>query len=311
MTISEAVRLLREKDEYLLLTHQKPDGDTMGSASALCHALRTIGKTAYLYRNPQFFDNTPWIAEPYLAPAGYEGKYTIAVDTAAENMLPVGYQGKPDLCIDHHPSNTFYAAHTVLNASKAACGEIVLEIVRELCGSIDKTAADLLYIAISTDTGCFVYGNTTAETFRAAAELCDAGADYAVYNKLLFRTSTRERIALEGLIFSSLRYYHNGLTAFAFVTHEMMEKTGAKESDCADIAALPGRVEGVATSAVIKENGDNSCKISVRTNGIVNANRVCGRFGGGGHAMAAGCTIKGGVDEVAQLLADAIAEESK
>ncbi len=311
MTLEQAAQLLRENDEYLILTHQRPDGDTMGSAAALCHVLRLMGKTAYLFNNPQFEDNLPWVVEPYLAPEGYEGKFVVAVDTASETMFPIGFKGKAKLCFDHHPSNTGYAEHTVSMNNKAACGEIILELIHHLAVKLDKTAANLLYVAISTDTGCFVYGNTTADTFRAAAELCDAGAEHRIYNKILFRTSSKQRIVLEGMIYSSMRFYHDGKTVFAFVTREMMEKSGAKEKDCTDIAALPGRVEGACTSAVIKEVGDNHCKISVRTNGIVNANHVCNKFGGGGHAMAAGCTINKGVDEAAALLEAAIAEELK
>lgn len=309
MTTNEAARLLRDKDGYLILTHMRPDGDTMGSAAALCCALRSIGKTAHVYNNPQFIDYMPWITEPYLAPEGYKGEYIIAVDTAAENLFPQGFKGRADLCIDHHPSNTGYAGETVLSGDKASCGEVVMEIIRQLAGGFDKTVADLLYIAISTDTGCFVYGNTTGETLRAAAELCDAGACNTALNKVLFRTSSRARLALEGLIFSSMRFYHDGRSVFVFVTREMMEKTGATENDCTDIAALPGRVEYATTSAVIREVSDKHCKVSVRTNGLVNASRVCAKFGGGGHLMAAGCSMDKDIEETAELLAKAIAEE--
>ena len=309
MTVNEAVRLLREKDEFLIITHMRPDGDTMGSAAALCHGLTSIGKTAYVYRNPQFIDNMPWITEPFLAPEGYEGKFTIAVDIADDGLFPKGFTGKADLCIDHHPSNSSYAEMTLLNGEKASCGEIVMEVLKELCGNIDKTAADLLYIAVSTDTGCFVYGNTKADTLYAAAELCRAGASNTALNKLLFRTSSRARLLLEGLIFSSLRFFHENKTVVAVVTREMLQKAGATENDCSDLAALPGRVDGASTSVLIKETDDNSCKISVRTNGVVNANAVCRRFGGGGHDMAAGCSINKGIEEAVMLLVNAIGEE--
>lgn len=309
MTINDTVQLLRENDNFILITHIRPDGDTIGSASALCYALRKIGKTAYLFNNPQFEDSYNWIAEPYLAPEGFMPKYTVTVDLADEGLFPRGFKGDVDLCIDHHGSNTSYAKNTIVLPDKASCGEVVLEIVKTLCGGLDSTVADLLYVAVSTDTGCFVYGNTTGETHRAAAELCDAGASNAYLNKILFRTSSRERLALEGLIFSSLRYYNDGKTVIAILTKEMLEKAGATEKDCQDIASLPGRVEGAFSSAVIKEVDENHCKISLRTNGIVNANSVCGRFGGGGHKMASGCAMEKNCFEAAGIIADAIAEE--
>lgn len=308
MTVSETVEFLRKNDNYLILTHMRPDGDTMGSAAALCHGLRQAGKTAFLFPNPQFADNHPWITEPYLPGREYESNCTIAVDIAHPALFSKGFKGKADLCIDHHPSNTGYASNTLLKSDKASCGEIVMEVVKELCGGIDKTAADLLYIAVSTDTGCFVYGNTTGDTLQAGAELCRAGASNTALNKILFRTSSKERIKLEAMILSDFRYFHEGKTVFAVVTRAMLEESGATENDLSDIAALPGRVEGGCVSAVIRENEDGSCKVSLRTNGAVNASDVCSRFGGGGHAMAAGCNINENMEKAIELLAQAIGE---
>ena len=310
MTISEVVEILRENDNFIIITHIRPDGDTIGSSSALCYALRKIGKTAYLYNNPQFEDSYPWIVEPYIAPEGFAPNYTVSIDMADEHLFPQGFKGNVDLCIDHHPSNTFYAKNTLVWADKASCGEAVMEVVKELCG-LDAVVADLLYVAVSTDTGCFVYGNTTGDTLRAASELCYAGARNSYLNKLLFRTSSKARLALEALVFGSLRYYHDGKTVISVVTKEMLDKAGAKEQDCQDIAALPGRAEGAFTSAMIKEIDENHCKVSLRSNGIVDANKVCANFGGGGHKMASGCSIDKNCLEAAELLADIIAAEYK
>ena len=310
MTISEVVEILRANDNFLILTHVRPDGDTIGSASALCYALRKFGKTAYLYNNPQFGDSYPWIVEPYIAPEGFEPSFTASIDMADEQLFPQGFKGAVDLCIDHHPSNTHYAKDTLLWADKASCGEVVMEVVKELCG-LDAAVADLLYVAVSTDTGCFVYGNTTGDTLRAASELCYAGARNAYLNKILFRTSSKARLAIEALIFSSLRYYHDGKTVISIVTKEMLEKAGATEQDCQDIAALPGRAEGAFTSVTIKEIDESHCKVSLRSNGIVDANKICANFGGGGHKMASGCAIDKSCEEAAELLAEFIAAEYK
>ena len=185
-----------------------------------------------------------------------------------------------------------------------------MEVVKEL-GSLDAEVADLLYIAVSTDTGCFVYGNTTGDTLKAASELCFAGARNAYLNKILFRTSSKARLALEGLIFASLRYFHDGKTVISLVTKKMLDEAGATELDCQDIAALPGRAEGAFSSVTIKEIDENHCKVSLRTNGIVDANKICANFGGGGHKMASGCSIDRGCEEAAMLMADLIAKEYK
>lgn len=309
MTTKEAAVRLREHDDFLILTHQRPDGDTIGSGAALCYCLRKAGKNAFLYNNPQFSDSYDWAAEPYIQPEDFEPKYVVAVDLADKDLFPKGFEGEVHLCIDHHMSNTFYAKETLL-LDRSSCGEVVLELCGELCG-LDAVLADLLYIAVSTDTGCFVYGNTNAATHRAAAELISAGARSQYLNKLLFRTSSRARLALEGLVFSSLRYHHEEKTVVAIITKKMMKKAGAGEKDCQDIASLPGRVEGAYTSIVIKESDKGFCKISLRTNGLVNASKVCALFGGGGHAMAAGCTIEKSCLEAEAMLVDAIGKEYK
>lgn len=307
MTASEIADILKNHDNFLVLTHIRPDGDTVGSGSALCRALRSIGKTAYLYPNPQFEDAYPWISDPYVAPDGYKYDFAVAVDTAAENMLPKGFKGGVDMCIDHHPSNTHYAKVDIVG-DKASCGEVMMEIIKELC-PIDKAAAEILYTAVSTDCGCFQYGNTRGDTFRAAAELYDAGANVPYLNKLLFRTSSIARLRLEGMVYSTLRFYDDGKTVIAVITLDMINECGVKEKDMQDIASLPGRVEGASTSAVIKETEEHMSKVSLRTNGIVDANRICAKFGGGGHAMASGCHIDKPCDEAADILAAAISEE--
>ena len=310
MTIEETIALLRENDNFNIITHLRPDGDTIGSASALCYALRKIGKTAHLYDNPQFVDSYEWVAEPYIAPQGFVPSFTICVDLADSSLYPEGFEGLADLCIDHHPSNSHFAKNTLLWADRASCGEIIMAVVKELCG-LDPSVSDLLYVAVSTDTGCFVYGNTTGETLLAASELCFSGARNAYLNKILFRTNSKARLALEAQILSSFRYYHEGKTVISVVTKEMIEKAGAVERDTQDIAALPGRVEGAFTSITVKELDAKHCKLSVRTNGVVDANKVCARFGGGGHKMAAGCTMDCSCHDAPDVLAEIIALEYK
>ena len=189
MTLNECIDYLKNNDGYLLLTHIRPDGDTLGSAAALCHILRRMGKIAYLWDNPQVTETFEPFVSPYVAPEGFSPACVVAVDLASENLFPEGFSHgtKVDLCIDHHPTNSGYAERLLCLPEKASCGEIVLELGKLALGKIDKTTANFLYVAVSTDCGCFVYANTKADTHRAAAELIDAGAEYKRLNKLLFR----------------------------------------------------------------------------------------------------------------------------
>ena len=297
--------LLREKDRYLIVTHIRPDGDTLGSAAALCSALRRMGKTAWLYPNPQITENyLPYVAA-YLAPADYAGETVVAVDVADTTMFPQGFSGTVDLAIDHHPSNGHYARETLLGAEKAACGELILELITDLTGGPAPGEATLLYLALATDTGNFAYANTTADTFRAAALLTDAGADRAEVNRTIRKVS-QARLRLEGMIYDGLRIYHDGQLVTATVCLDMMERTGATENDCDDLASLANRLNTGKVSATIREIAPGECKISLRTGREVNASDVCAVFGGGGHAMAAGCTIAASPDEAEAQMVRAI-----
>ena len=310
MTLNECITYLKEHDGYLLVTHIRPDGDTLGSAAALCHVLRQMGKTAYLYDNPQTTERYARWTAPYIAPADFVPACTVTVDLAAENLFPNGFKGGAiDLCIDHHPTNSGYARHLLCQPDKASCGEIILQLAKLAMGQIDKTTADLLYMAVSTDCGCFVYANTTADTHRAAAELIEAGADYRAINIALFRTFSYARLMLEGLIYTGIRRYgpENQVTV-ATVTLDMMAQSGATEDDCDDLASLAGKVEGSRVAVTIRELEPGVCKLSLRSGQFFDSSAICALHGGGGHRMASGCTIKASPDEARDIIVKDILE---
>ena len=291
MTAQECSQLLLSKNNILIITHTNPDGDTLCSAAALCSALRRAGKRANLFRNPAVTTKYMPHVEKYFAPKSFKSKYIVSVDVATEKMFAEGFDGAIDLCIDHHPTNSHYAKKELVCPDKAACGEIVLAVIKEMCGGITQEEADLLYIAVTTDTGCFQYLNTNAATFRAAAELLEYGADNGMVNVKFFRKVSRARLKLEGMIYSNMGFYREGKIAVAIITKEMLRQAGAGEEDCDDLAGLAGRAEGTSVNITIRERDNGSSKVSVRTGRDVSSSDICAVFGGGGHAMAAGCTI--------------------
>lgn len=307
----QTAQLLLEHDNFIIVTHKNPDGDTLGSSAALCLALRRAGKNAYLYPNPQITEKFSEYLADCIAPQNYYAEYRIAVDVAAEDMRCKGYEGKFDLCIDHHPTNPFYAPSCCVYPEKSACGEIVLEVIEAMLGGLTSREADLLYIAISTDTGCFQYANTNAETFLAASRLVQYGADNAQLNIRFFRKASKARMMLESMIYSGMSFSHQGEVAVATVTLEMLEKSGAKEADLDDLAALPGRIEGEKVGITIREKREGGCKLSVRTTADIPANQICAAFGGGGHAMASGCSIDASVQEAKQRILAVVDEVMK
>ena len=176
-----------------------------------------------------------------------------------------------------------------------------------ISGKISEVTAERLYVAVSTDTGCFSFGNTTSNTLSVAARLVDAGAPIKYLNKMLFRTKTMGRVKIEGLINTGMDFHFDGKVAIAAITREMMELSGADEDDLDDIATIAGSIEGVGIGITIRElSSINDCKISVRAMPQYNANEICKRFGGGGHQSAAGASIKKTITEVKTALLEAL-----
>lgn len=308
MTTAEAARLLLGWDELLLLTHVRPDGDTVGSAAALCQALRDRGKTAYLLPNPELTATYAPYAAPYAAPEGFVPRHAVSVDIAALSLLPENarpYQDRIDLAIDHHPSQEFFARETCLEAESAACGEIVYNIITRLT-PVTPDIALPLYVAVSTDTGCFVYSNTTARTHRIAAALMDCGIDAAPVNKALFRTKSRTRLAMEAWMAEWAEYYDHDRVVVMQIPLSLCLDYKATEADVEELSSLAALVEGTDCGVTLRELKDGRVKISLRTGPRVNATEVCALLGGGGHAAAAGATLHGTLSEVKQAVLQAI-----
>lgn len=310
MNVTETAALLRSRDRVLLLTHVRPDGDTIGSAAALCRALRDIGKEAYLLPNPEITATYAPYAAPYWAPEGWEPSFVVSVDIAALSLLPENakvYAGHIDLAVDHHPSQEFFAAGTCLEAESAACGEIVYEIIRELTAITPEIALPL-YVAISTDTGCFVYSNTTARTHRIAAELFAAGIDPAPVNKALFRTKSKTRLAMEARMVADMELYDHDRVVVMTIPLALREQMHATDADIEELSSLAALVEGTDCGVTLRELRPGTVKLSLRTGPRVNATLVCKKLGGGGHAAAAGATIEGTLEQAKRATLAAIAE---
>lgn len=294
LTVSETAALLRTFDNVLILTHVRPDGDTVGCAAALCAGLRALGKTAYLLPNPELTDTTRPYFAPYAAPEGFVPEKVVSTDIATVGLFPEHakpYIGRIDLAIDHHPSFESFGKANIVRSEAAACGELLYDILASL-GPITAQIALPLYVAVSTDTGCFAYNNTGAQTHAVAAALMRTGIDFKTVNKVFFRTKTRKRMQLEGAMLSTCEFFDRDRVAVLSVPISLMERVQATESDAEDLSALGGQIEGVDCAVTMRELRPDVWKLSVRTGARINATNVCRLLGGGGHAAAAGCTVE-------------------
>ncbi len=339
--LREAAEYLRTHDNYLILSHRRPDGDTVGCCAALCRALRAIGKAAWVYPNPQF---TPKFA-PYLEgllwqpeatgnrqqatekafplrgrwPEGPDevacqlaaGRFTlVSCDVASRGLLPFGMEDAAvGLAIDHHGSNEGFAARSCVDGSRAACGEILMELLPLLGVELDKATAEALYVAISTDTGCFRYANVTPNTFRCAALCAAAGAELYPINRAFFEIKRRPRLQLEAHLIETMEFFAGGRVAVSAIPQALIEELGLTEDDIDDIAGFGRSVEGVDVAVMLREVELGMGKCSVRTSPAFDAARICKRIGGGGHPGAAGASLPGGLPAIRAAVLRSIAEE--
>ena len=309
LTVSEAAALLRSFDNILILTHVRPDGDTVGCAAALCAGLRALGKTAYLLSNPELTKNSAPYFQPYEAPTDFLPERIVSTDIATVALLPENakcYVGHIDLAIDHHPSFEHFGTANIVRPEAAACGELLYDILAAL-GPITAEIALPLYVAVSTDTGCFAYANTTPDTHAVAAALMRTGIDYRAVNKVFFRTKSRKRMQLEGAMLDTMEFYDRDRVAVLSVPIPLMERVHATESDAEDLSALGGQIEGVDCAITMRELRPDVWKMSVRTGNRINATQVCRLLGGGGHAAAAGCTVEAPWPEAKRQILNAVA----
>ena len=309
--VKECVSLLKEYDNYLILTHRNPDGDTLGSAFALHRALSKLNKKSMVRCGDPIHPKYSYLWDG-IDNNDIEFDKIIAVDVADKKLLGEEFEAKYGdkvwLCIDHHLSNREYAENLLLE-DRAAAAVIIYEIICEMGIEFSPQIANCVYTGLATDTGCFLFSNTTPTVHRIAADVMEKGADYTFINRLMFETKTLPYLRLEQMAVSSIESHFDGKCAIMMVTRKMIEESGSSASDCDGIAAIPRKIEGVKIAVTIRERHDGSYKVSLRTVEPYDAAKICANFGGGGHHAAAGCDFDCPIDEVKSSLLKVIKEE--
>ena len=275
MTRNDAAKWLLAHDNFCILTHVRPDGDTMGSASALCVGLRQLGKNAHLLRND---GASPFLDKCQLGLTKEwpdEGDTLVTVDVASPNMLPEDWKSLQDrigLRIDHHGSATSFTPEELVDAGAAACAEIVYDVLMAMGAEMTKEIAWRMYIAISTDTGCFRYANTTANTYRVAAACAETGAELYPITMELFDTTSISELKLQNWMVDHAVFLCDGKAAVCAIPPEL-EESVSKE-DLEGISGFLRSIEGVKISATIRKT-ETGCKMSVRAIPGFDAAAVC------------------------------------
>ena len=308
LDLKQTAAFLKKHNNYIILTHASPDGDTLGSAYALYYALNEIGKTACVLcpevipsKYDYFARKTDHVTR--------EDATVVAVDVADKRLLGAlqeEFGDIIDLCIDHHISNTHFAKNLLLDSSAAAAAQIIYELTQQMKVNINDITAKAIYTGLATDTGCFKYSNVTAKTHIIAAELYEYNIDAAEINRLMFDTKSKKLLELERMVLESAEYHFDDKCIILTVTEEMQNSTGCCGTDLEGIAVISRSVEGIKAGVTIKQTGEKEFKVSLRTYEPLSASEICKTLGGGGHRAAAGASVKGDLDEVKAKVLSAV-----
>jgi phosphoesterase RecJ-like protein len=281
---------------FLITSHARPDGDSIGSQVALAWALRALGKAVRIVNH----DPPP---EPYRA---FPGTADIEVASAVDGdfdaafVLECGDLARPEVAgldrypivnIDHHLGNTGYGTVTWFDPTAAACGELVFELVEALGVPLSLPIATHIYVAILTDTGSFRHSNITARTFEICRRAAEAGVDAAAVARQVFDSASVGKLRLTAAVLAGLTLEADGRLAVLYLDDEILRATGGTRDDTEGLVNLPLSARDVEAVVLFKVERPGEVRVSLRSKGLVDVRAVAVRHGGGGHLNAAGCTL--------------------
>ncbi len=291
------IRALREGQRFLLTSHANPDGDAVGSTVAAARLLRQIGKAATVWLHdpvPRIYRALPGADRLHAGdepPANFPDHFDAVLVMECPSLDRTGIEGLealPLYNVDHHLGNGLYGKVNWVDTAAPAVGEMVYRLARAMKLTIDRDTANALYLTLVTDTGGFRFSNTTAMAFDAAADLVREGASPETVSKWLYESQPESVMRLVGEVLRTLEIHADGRIAIAWLTHEMSQRAGARPGDSEGLIDYPRSIAGVETVAMFRQLADGSHKVSLRSRGDVNVEKVARRFGGGGHRNAAG-----------------------
>ena len=307
--LSEIVNAIRSRQRFVLSSHSRPDGDSIGSQLAMAYALRALGKdVAIINADPapgpiMAFPGVPSIE---LATT-VAGPFDAAIVMECSDLNRTGVSGLDRffvINIDHHPGNAGYGQINWFDASAAACGEMVYEVVRALGVPLSKEIATHIYLAILTDTGSFHYSSISPQTFEICRQALEAGVDPVLVARNVYDSNNMGRLKLFGAVLSAMQIDASGRIAVVYVDHAMARAAGGTYEDTEGLVNLPLTVKEIQAVVFFKQSEGDDYRVSLRSKGDIDVGGVAKLFGGGGHKNAAGCGISGPIDTVRQLLVE-------
>jgi phosphoesterase RecJ-like protein len=309
--LDHVVEELRMADKLLLTTHENPDGDALGSLLGMHWILRQLGKDSLMYLSPDEFplpyeyrhmESSEIVGMP---PADMDERVAVFLDCGNIDRMPVDFlqrEGIHILNVDHHHDNTRFGTANLVDAHASCTAEIVWRLAKELGAELTPEIAGALYVGLITDTGKFMYENTTPDSHLMAAELIEAGVNpHAIYSRI-YESLPFARMKLLQRALASVERFDDGAITMLHVTAKDFEETGAVENDSEGIVDHARAVEGTAVAVLVRDlTGERTGKrkVSMRsTDGRVDVSAIARSLGGGGHRQAAGATTELAMDEL-------------
>lgn len=312
----EIVKLIAQAGGIAIFPHVSADGDAIGSSLALALALKNAGKKVIVYLEeniPTVYRFLPGIELACFYTQDEVMDINIALDTGDVGRLGTRgdafFEAPCTINIDHHVTNTKFALLNFVDDMSASTGEIVYTLLKKLKLGIDRDIAACLYTAVSTDTGGFKYSNTTSETHRIASELLATGIDIGELSQRIFDNTTYTKLKLTQKAIELLELHENAKLAAVAISQADLQATGAKDEDCDGIVNIGRSIEGVEVSVLVKEKNAEEVRVNLRSKTHVDVSEVAAAFGGGGHKRAAGCTVKGSLQEVKEQMIKVLKEK--
>jgi phosphoesterase RecJ-like protein len=304
--IQQIADAIRARTRFVLSSHARPDGDSIGSQLAMAYALRALGKQVEVINAdpaPPPLMQFPGVPDIQIAPR-VEGDFDAAIIMECGDLARTGVAGLDRffvINIDHHPGNTAYGRINWFDAGAAACGEMVFDVVRALGVPLTPEIATHIYLAILTDTGSFHYSSISPRTFDICRETLEAGVDPVLVARNVYDSNNMGRLKLFGAVLSAMQLDTSGRIAIVYLDHEMAREAGGTYEDTEGLINLPLTVKEIQAVVFFKQDEGERYRVSMRSKGDIDIGAVAKEFGGGGHKNAAGCTVTGGVDALQKL----------
>lgn len=309
LLIDEFIDLIKSSNNIYLASHVQPDGDNIGSLLALGRALEKMNKDISIVKVDsipkkfQFLPNMHFFQEPNI---DEDIDLFIALDSGDMERLGVAKEialkSKKIVNIDHHITNNNFGDLNIVSPLASSTGEIVYHIIKEMNIDIDEDIATCIYVAISTDTGSFMYDSTTMETHLIAADLLDKNIDLNKIIVNIYQSKTLEKTKLFIKSLNTLKIFKNGKIAIVKTTQKMLNDCGASIEDAEGLVSFIRDIEGVEVACILKEIDKKEIKISLRSKKEVDVSKISLKFNGGGHKRAAGCTIYENIDDAKKII---------